>query len=570
MQNYHNSITCPDCLSTNLKLNRVLKKWMCNSCNHIWDLAGRNIFISYGHDQHLELVLKIKEGLEKRGHFVWLDADRIKFGHQWRHSIYEGIQNSTNVLSFLSAHAMRDPGVCRDEILIAMGELKGNIQTIRVEPEIYSPAIIKHVKPIEMENWEQHKAEQDEEWFAQKFNQIVTCIESPEGVQFNEDINFLKQYLQPLSSMELMYHLVNQANVPRLKLFNDIEEWRQTSNTRVAWITGCLGSGKSTFAAHLAHDLSDRILALHFCDYELPNHNNPTQCIQSIAFQIATGNSEYRHLLIDIINRETDLLKKENPELLFKKLITQPLNELQIEKDNPYLVIIDGVDEAFIRGENQLLGLLPKFISETPEWLKWIVTCSPVHPNERFEAHIFNIENYSSDIENYPGLFQKYYEVNFDETIIKDVLEYSRDNFAILSEYLNLLKRNEQFTENKHPKKISDLFTRWCKHFISLQEGKIFDPDLFLDKYVEKLRPIVACSEGISLEDYCKATKQNETETYLFFQSLHSMVKTEVKDDDSIEIKFFHPLLYNWFTNKELAEEFYISKEEGIQMLSNI
>ncbi len=570
MKTNQNSITCPACQSTKISLNRMLKKVMCNTCNHVWDFAGRNVFISYGHDQHLELVLKIKAGLEKRGHFVWLDADRIKFGHQWRNSIYEGIQNSTNVLSFLSAHAMRDPGVCRDEVLIAMGELKGNIQTIRVEPEIYPPSIIKHVNPIDMENWEQHNSEQGEEWFTQKFNQIVACIESPEGAQFNQDINFLKQQLHPLSSMEQMCHLVNQANVPRLQLFNDIEEWRQTSTAKVAWIKGCVGSGKSTFAAQMAHDLSDRILALHFCDYDLPNHNNPAQCIQSIAFQIATSNAEYRQLLVYIINQETELAKSENPELLFEKLITQPLSELQIEKDNPYLVVIDGVDEAFNNGKNHLLELLPKFIAETPQWLKWIVTCSPIHPSERFDAQVFNLENYSTDIDNYPGLFQKYYEECFDETIIKDVLNWSEDNFAILADYLDLLHRNDEFKENKLPKKISDLFTRWSKHFISLQEGKDFDPDLFVDKYVEKLRPIVACPEGISLEDYCKATEQSESEAYLFFQSMHSLVKTEVKDDDAIIINFFHPLLYEWFTSNELAEEFYISKDEGIQMLSNI
>ena len=93
------------------------------------------IFLSYGHDSNEELVRRIKADLEKRGHDVWFDKNPekekgIRPGDDWRRAITDGIVGSHRVLSFLSKHSTRDPGVCLDEIAIAIGVKGGNIQTI--------------------------------------------------------------------------------------------------------------------------------------------------------------------------------------------------------------------------------------------------------------------------------------------------------------------------------------------------------------------------------------------------------------------------------------------------------
>ncbi len=118
------------------------KKWnlhICEDCQHEFVLEKvvkpMRIFLSYGHDTNEELVRRIKTDLVNRGHDVWFDKSEIKFGDDWRHSITDGILGSNRVLSFLSKHSTRDPGVCRDEIAIAIGVKGGNIQTILVESE---------------------------------------------------------------------------------------------------------------------------------------------------------------------------------------------------------------------------------------------------------------------------------------------------------------------------------------------------------------------------------------------------------------------------------------------------
>ena len=95
------------------------------------------IFLSYGHDNAAEaLVLRIKTDLAHLGHEVWLDRERIEFGDDWRREVTEGIIESDHVLAFLSEHSTRDPGVCRDEIAIALGAGKAYVFTILVQPEV--------------------------------------------------------------------------------------------------------------------------------------------------------------------------------------------------------------------------------------------------------------------------------------------------------------------------------------------------------------------------------------------------------------------------------------------------
>ena len=41
------------------------------------------IFLSYGHDEHTAFALRLKSDLERRGHQVWFDQDRLKPGSDW-------------------------------------------------------------------------------------------------------------------------------------------------------------------------------------------------------------------------------------------------------------------------------------------------------------------------------------------------------------------------------------------------------------------------------------------------------------------------------------------------------
>jgi hypothetical protein len=98
--------------------------------------------------------------LEKRGHDTWFDKNEIKAGDDWRRSITDGILKSHRVLSFLSKHFIRDPGVCHDEIAIAIGVKGGNIQTVLVESEqeVQPPVNIDHIQWQDLHDWKARRS----------------------------------------------------------------------------------------------------------------------------------------------------------------------------------------------------------------------------------------------------------------------------------------------------------------------------------------------------------------------------------------------------------------------------
>lgn len=94
-----------------------------------------------------------------------------------RRAITDGILHSQRIVTFLSKHSTRDPGVCRDEIAIAIGVRSGNIQTILVESEaeIQPPVNIGHIQWLEMHDWKERRADLDAARHIWVYGQEVVC-----------------------------------------------------------------------------------------------------------------------------------------------------------------------------------------------------------------------------------------------------------------------------------------------------------------------------------------------------------------------------------------------------------
>jgi hypothetical protein len=168
-------------------------------------VKAMRIFLSYGHDANEELVRRIKVDLEKRGHDVWFDKNEIKAGDDWRRAITDGIVRSQRVVSFLSKHSDRDPGVCRDEIAIAIGFKGSNIQTILVESEqeVQPPVNIGHIQWLDMHDWKERRAAGEaawEPWYQAKLAEVIRVVESDESRRFAGEIETLNGHLKPIKS----------------------------------------------------------------------------------------------------------------------------------------------------------------------------------------------------------------------------------------------------------------------------------------------------------------------------------------------------------------------------------
>ena len=157
---------CPSCSTP---LTQVGKLWICQEHGQVEPRkpsGPMRIFLSYGHDANAELVERICADLKARGHDVWFDKGEIRFGDDWRREISDGIVGSNRVLSFLSKYSTRDPGVCLDELAIAIGVKGGNIQTILVESEaeVKAPPSIGHIQWLGMHDWRERRATDEAAW----------------------------------------------------------------------------------------------------------------------------------------------------------------------------------------------------------------------------------------------------------------------------------------------------------------------------------------------------------------------------------------------------------------------
>ena len=125
---------CPNCASNNTYYSKKRQLCICEDCEHEFtgktQITGLHLFFSYGHDANEPIVRRIQTDLEARGHSVWIDKTQIKAGDHWRRSITDGITDSSKVLAFLSCHSTRDPGVCLDELRIALCVKGHEIKTV--------------------------------------------------------------------------------------------------------------------------------------------------------------------------------------------------------------------------------------------------------------------------------------------------------------------------------------------------------------------------------------------------------------------------------------------------------
>lgn len=158
---------CPFCGSEDIYFSKKRKLFVCEDCDETFDEkqfsdfdkagssnSGLDLFFSYGHDKNRTLVEKIKADLEKRGHRVWIDTNEIKAGDHWRADILDGVMKSANVIAFLSEHSTRNPGVCLDELKIAVCVKGANVKTVLLEPEnrIRQPATLSDIQWLDMDS----------------------------------------------------------------------------------------------------------------------------------------------------------------------------------------------------------------------------------------------------------------------------------------------------------------------------------------------------------------------------------------------------------------------------------
>ncbi|HUT34704.1 MAG TPA: toll/interleukin-1 receptor domain-containing protein [Planctomycetota bacterium] len=570
-------IRCPKC---DQALTQVGQFWICPDHGQVSPqkpFAPLRMFLSYGHDSNEELVRRIKADLEKRGHDVWIDKSKIKFGDDWRRKITDGILDSSRVLSFLSKYSTRDPGVCLDEIAIAIGVKGGNIQTILVETEqeVKPPPSISHIQWLDMHDWKEQRAAGEaawEQWYQVKLAEIVAVVESDESRRFAGEIRTLEEHLKPISSDSRIFQLLRKGLVGRAWLVEAIEQWRNAADraSRLFWILGAPGVGKSSFAAHLAHYGRDKVIAVQFCEYDKPDHRNAHRIVRTLAFQIATRLPDYRKLLLAL--PEITELDRKNPAELFDYLLADPLRHTIEGGRERYLIVIDALDEAGGSGRNELVEMLARNAPRLPDWIGIVATSRPesdvIAPLQGLNPFVLDTatESNRADIREYlrRELASPLQDRADADRLVEQVLEKSEGVFLYVERFCDDVQRGHFSLDrpDQFPQGLGGIFFQYFQRQF---------PDL--EKFRKDVRPalraILAAREPLPMEILQRLFNWQDEELRDFTRPLGSLFPTTTEAGHEV-IKPYHKSLADWLADEGKAGAFFVSILEGCRLLVDL
>lgn len=345
----------------------------------------QKVFLSYAHkvdgnpDHTADLVNAIQKRLEKAGLEVWIDLQQLHPGRDWRDGITRGIHESDRVLSFLSPRSVRDPGVCLDEIGIAMSHKHGAIATLLADKDVESkiPASVAHIQYLDVSDWTKVIGQDEETWSAWLdgvVGEILAIIIANQG--FAGEIQDLQRILCPMPDSAKIGRLVENGLIGRLWVKEAISDWRITnSNQRMFWLVGEPGIGKSALAADLVHKAKLQVVAYHFCDYQVAESRTAHRFVCNLAFMLSARLPDYRRLLLSSLAiLPKSIMEMTATELMERLLINALKNKIDGGLSNDrLLLVIDALDEA----DAELVNILVSYLDALPRWLGVVVTSRP-------------------------------------------------------------------------------------------------------------------------------------------------------------------------------------------------
>ena len=401
--------TCPHCSSSDTIWKPKAGKWECCACEERFEggpptehqaissqrspkaSKPKRIFFSYGHDANRELVDRFKADLEARGHHVWIDYKEIGSWDDWKGSITCGIHDAQMAVAFLSVHSTRDPGVCRNEVAMALQHF-GKVYPVLVEevPLESIPVTIAHLQWPDLSRWQEFRDQEEldfERFYEEKFLEIVSRIEGEAG-RFASEAEVLRRTLNP-SGFEGRFARHLDGFTGREWVFDAFEHWLDhQSSSRVFWIKAGPGFGKTALAVQMANRHRAAIVGTWFCDHQSVELRDPLRALQTIAYQLALRWDDYRVRLLPRLGLYADSsperieearkeLAKKSLQDLFSFLISEPMAGL-IWREHKLVILVDALDEAAeADGSNPLAALISGRFLELPEWIGFVVTSRP-------------------------------------------------------------------------------------------------------------------------------------------------------------------------------------------------
>lgn len=196
----------------------------------------------------------------------------------------------------------------------------------------------------------------------------------------------------------------------RVAILDTLAAWAQENSpsaTRLFWLHGVAGCGKSTVAASISGtlDARGRLAGSFFCKRDVEDRRNPLRLLGQLASRLARGNSSFRKALLHSLEHP-DFPLIQDVKAYFEFALQKPIAAMACSATAvPLLFIIDALDEC---SDNEAIACCLTDIASVAPWVKLIVT-SRDDPGIRkpFSSCAFGVEhnlfdhNARGDIRNY-------------------------------------------------------------------------------------------------------------------------------------------------------------------------
>lgn len=571
-------VTCPNCCSTDIMFSKKRQVYVCEDCGHEFTeethFVPKRVFISYGHDEHMALAVKLRDDLKAQGHLPWFDGDRLPPGQDWERNIEEGLawaaadKANGAVALLMTPHSVRRPeGYCLNEVARALSLGLRVIPMMVVDSE--PPLSICRIQWLDLRPC--IPISQKEALYQPRFERFLETLVNP-TLDFEGNQQRLLKALQPLDfDADILFHL--KSFVGRDWVFNKIDAWlTQPDAQRVFWIAGAPGVGKTAICAWLSSRYIE-IGAMHLCKFGHRQKGDPAKVVASLAYQLTTQLPEYEALLMA---KDIGALALDDARTMFDNLIVQPLSKLS-KPERPVALLIDALDEATHDGQNTLAGFIASEFPKTPDWLRLIITSRPepevTGPLQRLTPFVLDTacQDNINDIRDYieQQLKEKFRGRADANTIVQIILDRSEYIFLYVQRVCQdvldgalSLDAMDQF-----PKGLGEAF--W--QFFERQFGNTDDDKTRLARYKDRTRPalraILAAREPLPIAVLQSMFQWSDEELNDFTIALGSLFPVD-GGEGAETIKPYHKAIADWLADKDKSKVYYVSLEEGAKLLA--
>ena len=587
---------CIYCGSEDVIYRKFHHIWECQDCGESFDPDERermteeiNVFFSYAHDDKNSengavVVDRLKQLIEEKSGGkikIWLDTYSIPRNKDWRELITSGIVKSDRFVGFMSRKALRDPGVCRDELGIAVGSRYGIISCVLLEGErtLNPPAEFTERQWIDLSDWKKKRDEGEaefERFLNDAADELIGILRDPETLRFNHEVKKLKESLgiSAVDEMTRIDELLKFKMTGRGWLENIINTWLNDKNgSRVMTLYADPGAGKSLFSAHFQF-ANPNVIAALACDSRSEEYSQTDKIADRLAYLIALRLPDYRRQLMHILTDKKTLTKTGHDR--FNTLIATPLSRVIDGERSAKLIIIDGLDEA---KSGALAGFIRSYHDKLKPYIRILITARPermlrrqLAPSAEFSCTELNLDDYA---ETNDADIRQYYEENLED-LLKDrpgrdvfmnrLVEASRGifyyAFTILPQLRESLEKGEPLEGMTFPKGLNALL---LKTFLR----KFGEPDASgsVEKYNafvrEPLSMVAASPYALPLKTLQKMQGWTNARLEDFLRSLETML-----DLSGGFIRLFHKSFTDWLNDSEASAAFYAPREDGVRSLA--